>query len=108
MLRDDFSERINRVIRGFAVFIKSKLTGIFLQNWWLQLHKPIQFHVVSSHTLNVPPSCYSANIDEILLYLYRARNEITQLSISTHAQLQRHRLKFINPYRTNVKNRVSS
>jgi len=27
--------------------------------------------------------------------LYRARNKITQLSIPTHAQLQRHRLKFI-------------
>jgi hypothetical protein len=38
----------------FQVVIKSKLTGIFLQNWWLQLHKLIQFHVVS-HTLNVPP-----------------------------------------------------
>jgi len=23
----------------FQVVIKSKLTGIFLQNWWLQLHK---------------------------------------------------------------------
>jgi len=22
----------------FQVVIKSKLTGIFLQNWWLQLH----------------------------------------------------------------------
>ena len=30
-----------------------------------------------------------------LLYLYRARNKITQLSIPTHVQLQRHRLKFI-------------
>ena len=30
-----------------------------------------------------------------LLYLYRARNTITRLSIPTHAQLQRHRLKFI-------------
>jgi len=37
----------------FQVVIKSKLTGIILQNWWLQLHKLIQFHVVS-HTLNVP------------------------------------------------------
>jgi hypothetical protein len=37
----------------FQVVIKSKLTGILLQNWWLQLHKLIQFHVVS-HTLNVP------------------------------------------------------
>jgi len=31
----------------------------------------------------------------ILLYLYRARYKITQLSIPTHAQLQRQRLKFI-------------
>jgi hypothetical protein len=30
-----------------------------------------------------------------LLCLYRARNQITRLSIPTHAQLQRHRLKFI-------------
>ena len=30
-----------------------------------------------------------------LLYLYRARIKITQLSIPTHVQLQRHRLKFI-------------
>ena len=30
----------------FQVVIKSKITGIFLQNWWLQLHKLIQFHVV--------------------------------------------------------------
>ena len=38
----------------FQVVIKSKLTGIFLQNSWLQLHKLIQFHVVSD-TLSVPP-----------------------------------------------------
>jgi len=49
----------------FQVVIKWKLTEIFLQNWWLQLHKLIQFHVVS-HTLNVSPSCYSANIDAII------------------------------------------
>jgi hypothetical protein len=36
----------------FQAVIKSKLTGIFLQNWWLQLHKPIQFYVVWN-TLNV-------------------------------------------------------
>ena len=29
------------------------------------------------------------------MYLYRARNKITELSIPTHAQLQSHRLKFI-------------
>ena len=34
--------------------MKSKLTGMFLQNWWLQLHKLIQFHVVP-HAFNVPP-----------------------------------------------------
>ena len=50
-----------RIIQGehkntpwFQLVMKSKLTGIFLQNWWLQLHKLIQFHVIS-HTLNVPP-----------------------------------------------------
>ena len=31
----------------------------------------------------------------LLLYFYRAHYKITQLSIPTHAQLQRHRLKFI-------------
>jgi len=31
----------------------------------------------------------------MLIYLYRARNKITQLSITTHAQLQSHRIKFI-------------
>ena len=36
----------------------------------------------------------------ILLYLYRARNNITQLSIPTHAQL-RHRLKFIKNHLKN-------
>ena len=37
----------------------------------------------------------------LLLYLYRARNKITQLSIPTHAQLQRHRLKFIKNHLKN-------
>ena len=37
----------------------------------------------------------------LLLYLHRARNKITQLSIPTHAQLQRHRLKFIKNYLKN-------
>ena len=36
-----------------------------------------------------------------LLYLYRARNKITQFSILTHAQLQRHRLKFIKNHLKN-------
>ena len=34
------------------------------------------------------------NLSSVLLYLYRARNKITQFSIPTRAQLQRHRLKF--------------
>ena len=38
---------------------------------------------------------------KVLLYLYRARNKITQLSVPTHAQRQRHRLKFI---KNHVKN----
>ena len=36
-----------------------------------------------------------SNYVKMLLYLYRARSKITQLSIPTHAQLQRHWLKFI-------------
>ena len=36
-----------------------------------------------------------------LLCLYRARNKISQLSIPTHAQLQRHRLKFIKNHLKN-------
>jgi len=38
---------------------------------------------------------------KILLYFYRARYKITQLSISTHAQLQRERLKFIKNHLKN-------
>jgi len=38
----------------------------------------------------------------LLLYLYRARNKITQLSVPTHAQLQRHRLKFIKNHLKNL------
>ena len=40
-------------------------------------------------------NCLRCNTKQSLLYLYRARNKITQLSIPTHAQLQCHRLKFI-------------
>ena len=39
--------------------------------------------------------------EKSLLCLYRARNKITQLSIPTHAQLQRHRLKFIKNHLNN-------
>ena len=46
-------------------------------------------------TLSLNRSFVKRNWKEILLYLYRARNKITQLSIPTHVQLQRHRLKFI-------------
>ena len=48
----------------FQAVIKSELTGIFLQNWWLQLHKLIQFHVVS-HTM-CPPLVNRHNIDAII------------------------------------------
>ena len=47
----------------------------------------------STHSCVV--SGFGYNLQELLLYLYRARNEITQLSIPTNAQVQRHRLKFI-------------
>ena len=40
-------------------------------------------------------------LERSLLYLYRARNKITQLSIPTLAQLQRHRLKFIKNHLKN-------
>jgi len=33
--------------------------------------------------------------------MYRARSKITQLSTPTHAQLQRHRLKFIKNHLKN-------
>ena len=41
-------------------------------------------------------SCQKTNkISFLLLYLYRAHKKVTQLSIPTHAQLQRHRFRFI-------------
>ena len=45
----------------FQVVIKSKLTGIFLQNWWLQLHKLIQkflelMYLQSHFYKNIPVS----------------------------------------------------
>jgi len=43
----------------------------------------------------------STQIYVCLLYLYRARNKITQLSIPTQAQLQRQRLKFIKNHLKN-------
>ena len=58
------------------------------------------FHVVDltkdSMAVDEADFLFMANkSNKLLLYLYRARNKITQLSIPTHAQLQRHRLKFI-------------
>ena len=41
------------------------------------------------------PSNAKCNIEKELLYLYHARYKITRLSVPTHAQLQRHSLKFI-------------
>ena len=56
----------------------------------------------TQETFYVPANSPIARISDLwcetlytLLYLYRARSKITQLSIPTHAQLQRHRLKFI-------------
>ena len=54
--------------------------------------------IQAAYILLVTETCSKLYIIEytvVLLYLYRARNKITQLSIPTHAQLQRHRLKFI-------------
>ena len=56
--------------------------------------------------VNSKPGCFSRAENLVLLllllYLYRARNKITQLSIPTHAQLQRHRLKFIKNHLKNL------
>jgi len=40
------------------------------------------------------PGTRKCKVRILLLCLYRARNKITYLSIPTHAQFQRHRLKF--------------
>jgi hypothetical protein len=41
------------------------------------------------------------SLTALLLYMYRARNKITQLSVPRHAQLQRHMLKFIKNHLKN-------
>ena len=41
------------------------------------------------------------SLTALLLYLYRARKKITQLSVPRHAQLQRHMLKFIKNHLKN-------
>ena len=50
--------------------------------------------------------CHSVHLvlkeENSLLYLYLARNKITELSIPTHAQLQRHRLKYIKNHLKNT------
>ena len=49
----------------------------------------------STHSLCMHWNLITCSIITVLLYLYRARNKVTQLSIPTHAQLQCHWLKFI-------------
>ena len=44
---------------------------------------------------------YNINKTVVLTYRLINRNKITQLLIPTHAQLQRHRLKFIKNYLKN-------
>jgi len=63
-----------RIIQGehkntswFQVVIKLKLHGIFLQNWWLQLHKLIQFHVVFLSTTN--PSFWECQLNSQCNYI---------------------------------------
>jgi len=52
----------------------------------------------------IPPFCLPLRFQlqcMLLLYLYRARNKITQLSIPTHAQVKCQRLKFIKNHLKN-------
>ena len=54
MLRDDFSERINRVIRGFAVYIVGFPEGpekIFLA-WGRGRGVELGYHCISSNTVS--------------------------------------------------------
>jgi len=67
-----------------------------------QVHEAVLRETISIgylHSINSPSVREPEHILS-LLYLYRARNKITQLSI-THAQLQRHRLKFIKNHLKN-------
>ena len=62
--------------------------------FWLVYHNNGMFLFISM-------VIWQRRVDYSLLYLYRARSKITQLSIPTHAQLQRHRLKFIKNHLKN-------
>ena len=77
----------------FANFIYSNC----LYSYVLPCHYIFIFFLID---LKKPPKC-SYTLDSSLLYLYRARNKITQLSTPTHAQFQRHRLKFIKNHLKN-------
>ena len=60
-----------------------------------------ELYVSALLSLQQHSSDTNTSLKFLLLYLYRARNKITQLSIPTHAQLQRHRLKFIKNHLKN-------
>ena len=57
----------------------------------------IKYPEVSRDSLTTSSQLPEQNfkLSHVLLYLYGARNKITQLSIPTHAQLQRHRLNLL-------------
>ena len=78
----------------------------------VRINPTAQFHLATHfrrykmlNALDVVRVAHKVNtIKELLLellYLYRAPNKITQLSIPTHAQLQHHRLKFIKNHLKN-------
>ena len=72
--------------------------------WWCQSRVETSCcltNFFASCVLIVTENFYRYYKRNVLLYLYRARNKITQLSITTHAQLQHHRLKFIKNHLKN-------
>ena len=70
------------------------------QNCWLYMRLQVSVEMMVQIFQDVT-SCTLQVVYWSLLYLYRARNKITQLSIPTHVQLQRHRLKFIKNHLKN-------
>ena len=68
-------------------------TVLVLSITYVSYKKGAMSHRYVSNSIGV---CANTYVNwNTLLYLYRARSKITHLSIPTHAQLQRHRLKFI-------------
>ena len=64
-------------------------------------YNTVQYNTIKYITQNNTQHSRQLSILNYYCILYRARNKITQLSIPTHAQLQRHRLKFIKNHLKN-------